>query len=422
MHKQRKEKVTSPVITLGDDGLKLRWLGLVVGAVFVGAGLLVSMLGGGGFARFSHGYLVNFCYFASISIGSLFFVAILYLTRAGWGVTLRRIAEFLAIMIFPMLILFLPILIPVLLGYDGLYIWNSADWYVADNEKLPEFVHASQSIAEMKAGFLNRGFFGVRAVLYFAIWGAAAWYFRKNSLAQDVSGDKKMTLKSQAFSAPFMILFAATLVFASFDWMMSLEPMWFSTMFPVYFFAGSTLGALAMITLVALMIQRSGRVTSEITIDNYHDMAKLMFSFVIFWGYIAFSQFMLIWYANIPEETFWYRERFTPAWIGISALLLFGHLFIPFLAIMARTVRRNKNFLMFASIYLLLIHWIDIWWIVMPSYGRVDAIIMFPIVEILLLIGMSAWYMSLFCFVAGDRPLVPVRDPWLPEALNYENP
>ena len=218
-----------------------------------------------------------------------------------------------------------------------------------------------------------------------------------------------------------MILFAATLVFASFDWEMTLEPLWFSTMFPVYFFAGSVLGALAAITLVALMVQRSGRVTSEITIDNYHDMAKLMFAFVFFWGYIAFSQFMLIWYANLPEESFWFQMRCKPEWVGISVLLLFGHVLIPFLGIMARTVRRNKNFLLFASIYLLLMHWIDHWWIVTPSLTRETGAMNFPIVEILLMIGMAGLFMSSFCYWAGDRPLVPVKDPWLGEALNYEN-
>jgi len=413
MHKKLKEKVTSPVITLGDDGLKLQWIGLIIAVVFVALGVVASLLGGGGFKRFSHAYLVNFCFFASISLGALFFVTILYLTRAGWGVTLRRIAEILAVLMLPMLILFLPILIPVLLGYSELYPWIASDWWKSYN--------GTPELQELKSAFLEPSFFGLRQVAYFTVWILAALFFIRGSLKQDKSGDKAISRRLQAFSAPFMILFAATIVFCSFDWEMSLEPMWFSTMFPVYFFAGSTMGALAMITLIALLIQRSGRVTSEITIDNYHDMAKLMFAFVFFWGYIAFSQFLLIWYANLTEETFWYQMRFKPEWVGISILLLFGHLIIPFLGIMARTVRRNKNFLLFASIYLLIMHWVDHWWIVAPSLTRGEEMY-FPLVEILIAVGMAGFYMSAFCFFAGDKPLVPVKDPWLVEALNYENP
>ncbi len=414
MHKKLKEKVTSPVITLGDDGLKLRWIGFVVGLVFLGAAAAISMPLGG-FDRFSHAYLMNYCYFASIALGALFFVGILHLTRAGWGVMLRRIAEYLAMGVVLMLFLLLPIIIPLLTNYDGLYMWNADGWM----EKSAFEGHAGTDAH--KAPYLNSGRFVLFNAIYFAIWIFSAWFFLRGSLKQDQSGDKKISLRNQSFAAPFMLLFAVTLAFASFDWEMTLEPMWFSTMFPVYFFAGAMLGGLAMITLIALMIQRSGRATSEITIENYHDMAKLMFAFVFFWGYIAFSQFMLIWYANIPEETFWYQMRFSPEWVGISILLLFGHLLIPFLGIMARTVRRSKQFLMFAAVYLLIMHWVDHWWIVAPSLTNGESL-QFPIVEILIAIGMAGLFMSSFCYWAGDKPLIPVKDPWTREALNYENP
>ena len=414
MHKKRKEKITSPVITLGDDGVRLRWISLIIGLVFLGGGFAIS-LAMGGFRQFSHAYLMNYCFFASISLGSLFFVGILHLTRAGWGITLRRIAEYLAMSVILMLVLLLPIVVPLFMGRSDLYIWNAENWM-----QNSEF-EGHHGVDTGKSPYLNPSRFMAFNVVYFAIWIFSAWFFLSGSLKQDQTGEKKWTLRNQAYAAPFMLLFAITLAFASFDWEMTLEPMWFSTMFPVYFFAGSFLGAVATITLIALMIQRSGRVTSEITIDNYHDMAKLMFSFVFFWGYIAFSQFMLIWYANIPEETFWFRMRFKPEWIGISILLLFGHLLIPFLGIMARTVRRSKPFLLFASIYLLIMHWIDHWWIVMPSLTGGESLA-FPIAEILIGIGMGGLFLSSFCYWAGDRPLIPVRDPWLLEALNYENP
>ena len=416
MHKKRKEKVTSPVITLGDDGLKLRWIGLIIGLLFFGAAVVVSLVSSS-LKHLAHAYLVNYCYFASLALGALFFVTILHLTRASWGTTLRRIAEFLAMGLVLMLVLALPILVPLFLGYSDLYIWNGdAHWM----EKSEAF-QGHAGVDEGKVPYLNAGRFIGFNVVYFAIWIFGAWFFLKRSLKQDQTGEKRLTLGSQAFSAPFVILFALTLASASFDWEMSLEPMWFSTMFPVYFFAGSMLGALALITLVALMIQRSGRVTSEITIDHYHDMGKLMFAFIFFWGYIAFSQFMLIWYANFPEETFWYKMRMHTEWASISVLLIFGHLLIPFLGMMARTVRRNKKFLMFAAIYLLIMHWVDHWWIVMPSLTRGSGEMYFPFIEALIGIGMAGLFMSSFCYWAGDHPLVPIKDPWLVDSLNYEN-
>jgi hypothetical protein len=234
-----------------------------------------------------------------------------------------------------------------------------------------------------------------------------------------------------------MLAFVLCLAFASFDFEMSLAPMWFSTMFPVYFFAGSVMSSLAMITLICLLLQRSGRVTDEITVEHYHDLAKLTFAFIFFWGYIGFSQFMLIWYANFPEETFWFQFRSESGWLSVSMILLFGHLFIPFLGMMARTVRRSKTFLMFSSIYLLIMHWVDHYWIVMPQYGasvfhgylrdgkdiETSFVNVLPgLTEILLLVGMGAIFIASFCLVAGNRSLVPLKDPRLHEALNYDNP
>ena len=279
--------------------------------------------------------------------------------------------------------------------------------------------------------------FCIRAVFYFAVWSFIAFRLYRWSTKQDETGDKQLSLKAQAFCAPLMLAFVLCLAFAAFDFEMSLAPMWFSTMFPVYFFAGSVMSSLALITLVCLLLQRSGRCTDEITVEHYHDLAKLTFAFIFFWGYIGFSQFMLIWYANFPEETFWFQFRSESGWLSVSMILLFGHLFIPFLGMMARTVRRSKTFLMFSSVYLLVMHWVDHYWIVMPQYGasvfhgylrdgkdiETNMVNVLPgLTEILLLVGMGAIFLASFCLVAGNRSLVPLKDPRLHEALNYDNP
>ena len=372
-------------------------------------------------------YLASYCFVLSIGVGCLFFVTIMHLTRAGWSATVRRIAEIYAMCLLPMFILFLPILIPLLMGSDAVYEWNrpgySAHGAEVDPANLPP-------IETLKSAFLNKGFFAIRILAYFAIWGLMAYTYLSRSLKQDETGDKTITAKLQGLAAPFMVLFAVTVVFSSFDLEMSLSPLWFSTMFPVYFFAGGFLGALCTILLTCMYLQRSGRVTDEITIEHYHDLGKLMQGFVIFWGYIAFSQFLLIWYANIPEETFWYNPRINGAgWKPLTYVLLVGHLFIPFFLLMGRALRRNKTLLTVSAIWILCLHWLDHYWLVMPEYGRtlhqgINDSFTFSgiglIADVLCGLGMVAIFIALFCFVAGDRALVPLKDPRLGQALNHE--
>jgi len=157
----------------------------------------------------------------------------------------------------------------------------------------------------------------------------------------------------------------------------------------------------------------------DITADHYHDLAKLTFGFIFFWGYIAFSQYLLIWYANIPEETYWFGIRQENGWSTFSLVLIFGHLLIPFLAMMARTVRRNKTYLVGAAIYLLVMHWVDHYWLIMPKFNNTFE--MPGIVDLLCVVGMLGVFASLFCFIAANRPLIPLKDPRLVESLNFEN-
>ena len=390
-------------------------LGLIVGGAGIGVSFLMSA---GNLSRFSYSWLTSFCALLSMSLGCLFFVIVQHLTRAGWSVTVRRIAEIFAMCALPMFVLFLPILLPVLLGSGAVYEWNVPGWSG----------EAGSPFELLKAKYLVSWFFGIRIVAFFTIWGLMAWFFLGNSLKQDKTGDPQISRKLQRHSTWIMILFAATLVFSSFDLEMSLSPKWFSTMFPVYFFAGAFMSAMALLILTSLLLQRSGRVTDEITVDNYHDMAKFAFAFVFFWGYIAFSQFMLIWYANLPEETFWYSYRInmdletgSRGWQILSLILLFGHLLIPFLGIMARTVRRSKSYLFFASIWLLVFHWIDHFWIIMPE-STPDHVFNFNLlIDLPMAIGMVGIYMALFALIAGDRPLIAKCDPRLGEALNHRN-
>jgi hypothetical protein len=427
MHAAKKMNVTSPNVSLGDAGGSLILLGGIGGVALIIAAFVLSFFVANGVSSFLHVYLVNFLFFVSISLGALFFVIIQHLTRAGWSVAVRRIAEILAGTIPYLAVMFIPILLSVVAPsvYGApeylLYLWANPSY-------------AAKFLAPDKvAYYLNPTHFGFRAVIYFAVWWAVARYYLNWSRIQDENGDYQLTTKMQFWSAPAVLFFAITVIFASFDWSMSLAPIWFSTIWPVYFFAGGMLGAFCTIILILLLLQKNGILTEDVTVDHYHDLSKFTFGFIFFWSYIAFSQFLLIWYANIPEETIWYRPRLEAGWRWASLVLLVGHTLVPFLLMMPRTLRRNKNFLWYAVIGLLAMHWYDHFWIVMPQMfvsfqdlagldvpGMAAPKHIFGPVEACCFLGMAMLYAAFFCWEAGDRPLIPLRDPRLAESLNFK--
>ncbi len=395
-------------VDLGPTGSRAFSLLGVVGLAAMAIGVGLGAFRGDGFAYFFHSYLTNYVFVLSIALGALFFVLIQHATRAGWSVAVRRISEILAANVPVLLVLFLPILVPILLGNHVLYEWTDPAAVAGDH------------LLEHKRPYLNVPFFGVRCVLYFAVWWLLARFFLGRSLRQDESGDVSLTTGMERFSGPALLLFAGTITFAAIDWVMSLEPRWFSTIFGIYYFSGAIVGATSTIALVAMVLQASGRLTMSVTTEHYHDLAKLLFGFVVFWGYIAFSQYMLIWYANIPEETVYYLARQTDGWAGVSLALLFGHLLIPFFGLLPRAVKRRKGPLAFWCVWLLLFHWVDMYWLVMPNYA-VDAGPPLTLIDPLLLVGLGALYLASAVRVAGNRALVPVKDPRLGESLAFEN-
>ncbi|MBN1855264.1 MAG: quinol:cytochrome C oxidoreductase [Pirellulales bacterium] len=357
---------------------------------------------------FSASYLVNYTFFLSIALGALFFVALQHLVRAGWSVTVRRSAEILATGVVYLAVLFLPILAIMLLG------WTSPYFKWLDPQTI-----ADSHLAREKLVYLNLPFFTVRAVFYFLVWGLLARFFFKQSTSQDTSGDPMLTRHMEKAAPVAMILFGLTITFASFDWLMSLEPAWFSTIFGVYFFAGAVVGALAALILLALALQAGGVVRRAITVEHYHDLGKLLLGFVVFWGYIAFSQYMLVWYANIPEETVWYLARQTGPWTWVSVGLLFGHLLIPFLGLLPRVVKRRKMLLGVWATWMLVAHWVDIYWLVMPTFAPRH--LPFGLLDICCLAAVGCMFFAGVIRTARRCALIPLKDPRLGESLTFEN-
>jgi hypothetical protein len=382
----------------------------------VGAtGLLVSVglfVAGSGkessaISAFAHSYLANYMFCLSICLGALFFVLVQHLTRAAWSSSIRRLAELLAFTIPMWAVFFLPILGTVLMKQDYLYAWATG------SKELPQLI-------QDKFVFLNPGFFSIRAVVYFAIFIVCARVYFLMSRKQDESGDTEITLKLQRWAGPWIMLFALALNFAAFDWMMSTDAAWFSTIYGVYLFAGGMLSFFATTIFLCRSLQKSGRLEKLVTTEHFHDMSKFQFGFIVFWGYIAFSQFLLYWYGNIPEETLWYKHRMEHNWQYLGLLLIVFHFAIPFLGTVSRHVRRNRSLMGFWAAFILVVHWLDMMFLIMPNVKDSSFEPMLILGHLTCWIGMVSLFAGVFLMRVGETPLVAVKDPWLPEALAYQ--
>jgi hypothetical protein len=330
-----------------------------------------------------------------------------HLVRSGWSAAVRRIAELYAATIPFWAIFFLPILITLIGGSDALYSWNTT----AEAQENP--------VVLMKLGYLNSSFFSIRTLVYFGVFIVAARLFFGMSRKQDETGDTEITLKLQRWAGPFIILFSLSLNFAAFDWMMSTDPAWFSTIYGVYIFAASMLSFFATMILTCYSLQRRGRMEKIVSIEHYHDMAKFQFGFIVFWAYIAFSQFMLYWYGNIPEETIWYLHRMQHGWQYLGLILIALHFVVPFLGTVSRHVRRKPALMAFWASFILFVHWLDMTFLIMPNVGHPTASLI--LAHALCWLGMVLVFLSLFLWRVGETPVVALKDPWLPDSLAYQN-
>jgi hypothetical protein len=377
----------------------------LIGLAGVGVGVLVGRPGGD-WSVFFRAYLLNYCFVLTLALGGLFFVMLQHVTRAGWSVSVRRLAEFIAGTLPVLAVLFVPLLIPVFTGIAGVYEWSNPDAVRRD------------PLLQAKTAYLNPPFFVLRCAVYFAVWTLLARFFLKCSVAQDATGDPRLTLRMQWWSAPGLLLYGLTVTFFSIDLLMSLNPRWYSTIWGVYFFSGTAVAIFALLALLAYAVQARGWLTHSITVEHYHDLGKLAFAFVVFWAYIAFSQYLLIWYGNIPAETVWFRPRQGDSWwIGVSLLLLLGHFVAPFVALLSRYPKRRKGMLALAAVWLLLMHWLDLYYVVGPRPGAAPL----HVADGVLLLGLGGLFVAALLWQMSRHALLPERDPRLAESLALEN-
>lgn len=388
-----------PAVHSGRALGRLTGIGAVLGVTGLGAAIAFA----GGTAQFYFSWLVAYLYFLSIALGALFFVLVLAVTRAAWGVALRRVVE----NVMATLPVFALLFVPIWLGRHELYEWTR-----------PEEV-AKNPILQGKSPFLNEGFWFLRAIFYFTAWSALATYFSTQSQKQDHNGDERISARLRGLAPVGIVLFALTSTFASIDWMMSLEPEWYSTMIGVYFFSGATVAIFAFTLLLVHFAYAQGALRGVVTIEHLHDVGKLLFGFIVFWTYIAFSQYFLIWYANIPEETIYYMKRQVGSWQSVGMLLAVGHFFIPFFFLMPRAVKRRSGLLIVAAVWVLLMHFLDLHWCVMPVLHP-DGFRLRP-TDVAAFCAVGGIFLAALGWVSSRRALVPLRDPRLPESLSFEN-
>ncbi len=372
------------------------------GLILTGIGAVMAIAA---FAVDAHraffGYLWMYMFLVSIGVGSLALVALEYLVGASWSTPFRRVPEFLSALILLLVVL----IVPLLFGMHDLFHWTHAEAVAED------------PILKSKEPYLNVPFFIARSGIYILIWLVFYFLFTRNSQRQDQTGDPLLTKQNVKYSAIFAILFIITISFMAIDWMMSLEPHWFSTMFGVYYFAGTVLSALAASTYICVSLNEHGYFGFKVDNTKYYSFGTLMFAFNVFWAYIAFSQYMLIWYADIPEETFWIMNRMEGSWVYFSVGLIFIHFIIPFLILLPRSSKVNPKMLKFMAVWLLLAHAYDLYWIIMPTYFKSG--FAFSWNELGFLVLAFGIVTMVFNFMAAKVNIYPVKDPKLQSGLNF---
>jgi hypothetical protein len=354
-------------------------------------------------SRAVYNYLIAFTFMISIGVGALFLIALEYIVGADWSVPIRRVVEFFAATI-PLLAL---LVIPLLLNVGELFHWSHADAVAKDE------------ILNAKAPYLNIPFFIFRVFVLIGVWSLFYFFFVRNSKKQDTSKDQKLTTINIRLSAIFIPIFAITITISAIDWLMSIEPHWFSTIIGVYFFAGTVIAALAAVILATVLLKENGYLHPAMTNDHLYSLGALLFAFVNFWGYIAFSQYMLIWYADLPEETFWFMQKWEGSWAIFSIGLIIIKFLVPYIVLVSQPSKMDPRKLKFISVWLLFAHFYDLFWFVMPEMEELSGGYSFSWIDLVFPIAAVGLIILVFNMKAKKENLIPIGDPKLQRGLDF---
>jgi hypothetical protein len=375
----------------------------VAGLVLCGAGALVMQNA----TQFFRSYLLSFIFWIGIALGSFAILMVQHMSGGAWGLVIRRLLES-ATRTFPLLVL---LFIPVAVGADWIYPWvhpDAAGWNLSAEAK--EIIHHKQA-------YLNFTFFLIRAVFYFLVWNGVTYFLNKWSLEQDRTGVRYLTRKMQVLSGPGLLLYGFTVTFSSIDWVMSLSPDWFSTIWGILFMGGQGLSAMAFMIAVLVLLSNRKPLSDVIAPSHMHDLGKLMLAFLMLWAYFSFSQFLIIWSGNIPEEAVWYTRRLHTGWKWVGLALVLLHFALPFVLLLSRDLKRNGRTLALVAIAIVVMRYVDLIWLTGPEFNGGHFAVSW--MDFVMPFGVGGIWLAFFLYQLKTRPLIPVQDPYLEDALNH---
>jgi len=349
--------------------------------------------------RMAFDNVVGYLLLTSVAVGSVFLVALEYIGGAVWSTPMRRVNEFLGA-----LVLLLPLVaLPLFFHLHDLFHW------------MHEEVVAADKVLAGKSPYLNANFFLIRFAVVFALWSLFYVLFTRNSAKQDTTKDPRLTTINIRLAAGFLPVFAISLTLTAVDWAMSLEPHWASTIFGIYYFAGTVLASISAATIVIILFHEHGYLP-KLQRDSFYSLGALLFAFVNFWAYIAFSQFLLIWYANLPEETIWFMTRWKNGWEVVSILLIIVHFVVPYFALLTQDSKMDLKRLKVMAIWILFAHLLDLYWLVMPSFSEKVSLSWMDLGFPVLLVGLAIVVLG---YKMKRNNVIPIGDPKLERGLSF---
>jgi hypothetical protein len=363
---------------------------LIVGVIFAllfVVGLLLDRV------QFFHSYLVAYLFWTGIALGSLAILLLQHLTGGAWGLVIRRVLEAATRTIPLMALLF----IPIILGAYQIYPWTHHE----EMSKTP-------ALEEKARFYLNLPFFSGRAALYFAIWILTAYLLNKWSQEQDRTADRRFAKRMRMMSGPGLLIFVITVTFASVDWAMSLNPEWFSTIYGLLFVIAWSLSALAFVIAVTSFLTNREPMSRIVRPNHFQDLGKLMLAFVMLWAYFAFSQFLIVWSGNLPEEIQWYLPRLRGGWGVIAVGVVFFHFAFPFLLLLSASLKRNARKLLMLAGLILLMRLIDLFWMIAPEFSREGFHLSW--MDAVAPVAIGGLWLAVFAWQLRKRPLIPIND------------
>lgn len=370
---------------------------LIVGVVFTLAMLIGAFLDRG---RFFHGYLVGYIFWIGITLGSLALLMLQHLTGGAWGLVIRRVLEASTRTLPLMLLLFIPLII----GLKHIYPWTH-----------PEEMAHSPALQEKAANYLNPSFFIIRAAAYFAIWSLLAIALNWLSLQQDRTAERKYRKRLQMISGPGLGVLILTITFTAVDWVMSLDPAWYSTIYGLIFVASWSLSALSFTVLTMSWLARRSPMNTVVQTAHFHDWGNLTLALVMLWTYFAFSQYLIIWSANLPEETIWYVARKNGGWGAIAIGIVVLQFVFPFLTLLSRAAKKSSQKLALLAVLILAMRIVDAIWLVEPTYSPGNFVLNW--MDIIAPIAIGGFWLAVFAWQLQKRSLLPINDPQLEQAL-----